>query len=142
VSVTVTVVVPAGRSATWARWSDVARWPEWNPRCLSASLRGPLARGTTVELQLRHPGGRDFWTRPVITAVTPEAELAWEARGLGLRAVTSSRLADEPDGTRLTVELDSRGPLAATYRLTLPDRTQARIWTEVLDALSQSLRPS
>ena len=135
-----TVVAPADRSATWARWSDFARWPEWNPRCLSAGLRGPLAPGTRLDLQLRHPGGRDFWTRPVLTAVTPEAELGWQARGLGLRAETRSSLVDEPDGTRLTLEMDSRGPLAATYRLTLPDRTQARIWTEVLDALSQSLR--
>jgi uncharacterized membrane protein len=140
VSATVTVVAPADRTATWARWSDLPAWPEWNPHCLSAALEGPLAPGTRLALQLRHPRGRDFWTRPRLTAVEPESRLDWAATSIGLSATTSTSLAPEPDGTRVTVELDVTGRMALSYRLTLSDRMQAAIWAGILDALVASLR--
>jgi uncharacterized protein YndB with AHSA1/START domain len=140
VSATVTVVAPADRAATWARWSDLAAWPEWNPNCLSAALEGPLAPGTRLELQLRHPRGRDFWTRPRLTAVEPESRMDWAATSLGVAATTATSLAPEPDGTRVTVELDVTGRMAFSYRLTLSDRVQAAIWAGTLNALVESLR--
>jgi uncharacterized protein YndB with AHSA1/START domain len=138
--VTATVVAPAGPAATWARWSDLDAWPEWNPHCVSASLEGPLTPGTRVVLQLRHPRGRDFWTRPRLTAVEPEERLDWAATSFGIAATTATRLAPEPDGTRVTVELDVAGRMGFTYRMTLSDRVQALIWTGILDALVDSLR--
>ena len=62
-SVSVTVVAPAAQEAVWERWTDFAGWPRWNPQCIGATLDGPLAPGTTLELNLRHPRGRDFYTR-------------------------------------------------------------------------------
>jgi uncharacterized membrane protein len=140
VSAAVTVVAPADRTATWARWSDLEAWPAWNPHCVSASLDGPLAPGTRLELQLRHPRGRDFWTRPRLTVVEPEARLEWAARSPGISATTATRLETEPDGTRVTVELGVSGRMGFTYRMTLSDRVQALIWTGVLNALVESLR--
>jgi Polyketide cyclase / dehydrase and lipid transport len=140
VSVSVTVVAPADPAAAWERWVDFARWPDWNPSCRDARLSGPLAPGSTLALKLVHPRGRDFYTRPRLTVVEPERELAWEARGLGLRAPTRTVFVPEHDGTRLTVEADARGPLAFTYRVTMTDRTQALIYVAMLDALSSSLR--
>jgi uncharacterized protein YndB with AHSA1/START domain len=140
VSVSVTVVAPAAREAVWDRWTDFARWPDWNPPCIAAALDGPLAPGSTVELHLRHPRGRDFYTRPRLTGVAPPDEIVWEARALGLRAPTRTALTDEPDGTRVTIDADARGPMAFTYKMTVTDRTQALIYVAMLDALSDSVR--
>jgi hypothetical protein len=139
-SVSVTVVAPAAPGAAWERWTDFARWPEWNPHCIEAELKGPLAPGTTLDLHLRHPRGRDFYTRPRLTAVEPGREIVWEARGLGLRAPTRTLLGPEPDGTRVTIKAGARGPLAFTYRMSVTDRTQALMYVAMLDALCDSLR--
>ena len=134
-SVSVTVVAPAPARATWERWTDFARWPEWNPQFIAADLAGPLAPGTTVALHLRH-----FYTRPLLTVVDPEREIVWEARGLGLRAPSRTMLSPEPDGTRVTIEADAHGPMAFTYKMSVTDRTQALIYVAMLDALCDSLR--
>jgi uncharacterized protein YndB with AHSA1/START domain len=139
-SVTVTVVAPAAPAAAWERWTDFAGWPAWNPHCVAARLDGPLAAGTPLELQLRHPRGRDFYTRPRLTTVEPAREIAWEARALGLRATTRTLLQPEPDGTRLTIDARAEGPMAFTYRMTLTDRVQALIYVAMLDALTDTLR--
>ena len=46
----------------------------------------------------------------------------------------------EPDGTRVTIGADARGPMAFTYRMSVTDRTQALIYVAMLDALSSSVR--
>jgi hypothetical protein len=140
VSVSVTVVAPAAREAVWERWTDFAGWAAWNPPCIEAALDGPLAPGTTLDLHLRHPRGRDFYTRPRLTVVEPRDEIVWEARALGLRAPTRTTLTDEPDGTRVTIEASARGPMAFAYRMSVTDRTQALIYVAMLDALSDSVR--
>ena len=139
-SVSVTVVAPATPAVVWERWTDFASWPSWNPHCVEARLEGPLAPGTRLDLRLRHPRGRDFYTRPVLTAVEPEREVAWEARGLGLRALTRTALRPEPDGTRVTIDADAKGRMAFTYRMTMTDRTQALIYVAMLNALTDSVR--
>jgi hypothetical protein len=139
-SVSVTVVAPTTPSVAWERWTDFERWPSWNPHCVEATLEGPLAPGTRIDLRLRHPRGRDFYTRPRLTTVEPEREVAWEARGLGLRAVTRTSFTPEPDGTRLTIDADAQGRMAFTYRMTLTDKTQALIYVAMLNALTDSVR--
>jgi hypothetical protein len=140
VPLVVTVVAPAAPDVAWARWSDIDRWPEWNPHCEEATLEGPLAPGTRLDLQLRHPRGRAFYTRPFITAVEPGRLLEWEARGLGLRAVVRTAFAPEPDGTRVTIEAGATGAMAFAYRVGMTDRTQALIYVGMLDALTDSVR--
>jgi uncharacterized protein YndB with AHSA1/START domain len=139
-SVSVTVVAPATAGEVWERWTDFARWPEWNPQCVEAALEGPLAPGSRLDLHLRHPGGRDFYTRPRLTAVDPARAIVWEARGLGFRARTATTLTPEHDGTRVTIDSDARGPMAFSYRLSVTDRTQALIFVAMLDALTDSVR--
>lgn len=139
-SVAVTVVAPAPPAAVWARLVDLDRWPEWNGRCVSAEMRGPLAPGTPLELHLRHPKGRDFYTRPRLTAVEPERRLAWTARALGVRATVSIELDAEPDGTRVMLLSGATGGLAVTYRVAMPDKTQALLYADMLDGLTDSFR--
>lgn len=136
----VTVVVDAGREPTWERWTDLAAWPEWNPACVAAAADGDLASGTRLDLQLRHPGGRDFYTRPRVTLLERPDRIAWEARGLGLVALTDVELAGEDDGTRITVTSSSRGALGFAYRMTMRPRAQAQLWSTMLNGLAGSFR--
>lgn len=138
--IVVTVVAPAAPDVAWERWSDVARWPQWNPHCAAAALDGPLAPGTRLDLKLLHPSGREFYTRPVLTVVEPGRRLEWEARGLGLRASTRTAFTPEPDGTRVTIEADATGAMAFAYRVGMTDKTQALIYVGMLDALTDSVR--
>lgn len=139
-SVSITVVTPSPPGPAWDLWTDFEGWPSWNPHCVEARLDGPLAPGTPLELRLRHPRGRDFYTRPVLSVVDPEREIAWEARGPGLRAATRTTLEPEPDGTRLTVSAGAQGLLAFAYRMTVTDRTQALMYVAMLNALTGRLR--
>jgi uncharacterized protein YndB with AHSA1/START domain len=141
VSVTVTVVAPAPPDRVWERWTDVAAWPEWHPHCIESELEGPLEPGSRLRLHLRDQRGRDFYTRPRLTAVEPGREVAWEARGLGLRARTRTMLQPEPDGTRITIETQTFGPLAFAYRMVMTDNSEALMYVAVLDALTDTLRP-
>jgi uncharacterized membrane protein len=142
VSVAVVVVAPADREATWRRWADVGSWPDWNTECVTATVTEPVGVGTLLDLTLRHPrSGRPFLTRPRVTETIPGRAFAWEARGLGLRARTTVRFADEPDGTRIDLVADTTGPMALTYRMTMTDRTLAVLYTRMLDALVEDLRP-
>lgn len=138
-SVEVTIVVPAERGRVWDRWSDLSAWPDWNPHCIAASLDGPLAPGANIEFQLRHPRGTPFYTRPVVTEVQEGSRTVWEARSIGLRAPVELVLEDEYDGTRATVRTDATGGLAVTYKMTLSEKAQARLWAGVLDALRETV---
>lgn len=141
-SVAVVVVAPAAPDETWRRWSDVGSWPEWNTECVTADVAGPVRVGTLLDLALRHPrSGREFLTRPRVTETVPGHAFSWEARGLGLRARTDARFSPEPDGTRIDLVAESAGPMAFTYRMTMTDRTLALLYTRMLDALVEDLRP-
>ena len=140
-SVTVTVVAPAPPDRVWERWVDFAAWPGWHPHCVEAAIDGPLEPGSRLDLHLRDQKGRDFYTRPRLTAVEAGREIAWEARGLGLRARTRTVLTPEPDGTRVTIETQTLGALGFAYRLAMTDNSEALIYVAVLDALTDTLRP-
>lgn len=136
----VTVVAPAPPDRVWRRWTDFAAWPGWHPNCVEAELEGPVAPGSRLRLHLRDTHGRDFYTRPAITTVEPNREIAWEARGLGVRARTRTALSPEPDGTRITIETGTLGPLGFAYRMAMTDNSEALIYVAVLDALTDTLR--
>lgn len=140
-SLVVTVVAPAAPPVAWSLWSDVGSWPVWNPECVSASLDGPAAEGTVLDLTLRHPRGREFITRPRVSAVAPGSEFSWETRGLGFRATTATTFVAQGDGTLITLRGDTTGPLAFTYRMTMTDRMLAVLYTRMLDALVAEVRP-
>ena len=139
-AVVVTVVAPATPAAVWDRWTAVTDWPSWNPHCMTAAMDGPVAPGSRLDLQLRDPKGRPFYTRPVITEVIENERITWEARGLGVRARTTTLLSHEPDGTRVSLESDVAGALGFTYRIALGDKVQALMYVAMLDALTDSVR--
>lgn len=138
-SLDVSIVVPATPEETWERWSDFERWPEWNVMCPKATLDGPLAPGTHVDLHLVHPRarGRTFLTSPSIVAVEKPRRLAWQATGPGVTMSTESTLTDDPGGTLLTVSSETSGRMSFSFRLLgLNDRTFARIYGTMLSLLA------
>jgi uncharacterized protein YndB with AHSA1/START domain len=136
----VTIVVGADDAAAWARLTDLGRWPEWNPSCVGARAAGDLAPGTPLELHLRHPRGRDFWTRPRVREVEPRRRLGWRATAMGLRADTTLELTPDQGGTRVTLTASSRGPMGFAYRMAMRPKTQAAMYTLMLDGLARSFR--
>lgn len=136
----VTVVVGADPEDTWTTWTDFSHWPEWNPSCVEASTDEPLAVGNRLDLHLRHPRGRPYYTRPVVTELDPPRRIAWQARALGLVAETRVEMRPDPEGTEVTLTATSRGPLGFTYRLMFRPKTQAALYTSMLNGLSGSRR--
>ena len=122
-------------------WSDIGRWPEWNPVYLSCEVDDELAEGVQVVLQMRHPRGRPFWTRPRIMSVVPEQELAWTAKGMGLRARTQSQLERHPQGTKLRLASESTGVMAFAYRIAMTKKVQSRLILDTLDAFAAKMAP-
>jgi uncharacterized protein YndB with AHSA1/START domain len=141
VSVAASLVVPAGRAEVWRIWSDLEAWPAWNPVYLRVSLDGDLAVGTGVEMQMRHPRGRAFWTRPALTEVIPEQELSWTAKGMGLRARTVTTLEEVTSGTKLRISGETTGAMAFAYRIAMTRKVQAQLFLDTLNAFADKMRP-
>jgi len=140
VSLAVRVVVAADPDTSWDRWTDFGRWPEWNPACVSAEIDGPAAPGARMRLQLRHPHGRLFWTAPRVTRAERGREIAWETRAFGFRSPTAVTFTAHDDGTLIALESDVRGPLAFTYRMTFPEKSQGLLWSGALTGFAAHLR--
>ncbi len=132
------MVVRAPLAAVWSRLTDVARWPEWNPACVSTEVPPDLAVGQRLRLELRLPRGRTFFTSPVLSDLDPAGRMAWQTRALGMRAPTIVTLVPHAKGTLVTLASESRGPLGFTYRLTFPEKTQAQLWSGALTGLAAS----
>lgn len=137
-SVVARITVDADPERAWDRWSDIEGWPEWNPGCLAASRDGS-GTGARLELQLRHPKGRDFWTRPRVTVADRGREFTWQARGLGLRASTQALFRPAENGTEIQVTGDARGPMAFTWRMLVTEKVEGRLLTDALNALAEDL---
>ncbi len=77
-SATVEIDAPAG--VVWEVLTDLDRYPEWNPFCVSA--RSTLEIGAPVEMTLAdYSGGAGtFPYTEFVCAVVPERLLSWELR--------------------------------------------------------------
>jgi hypothetical protein len=51
---------PGSVDAVWELWSDVSRWPEWDPSLESVTFDGPFAVGATGTLVIKGQGAIDF----------------------------------------------------------------------------------
>jgi uncharacterized protein YndB with AHSA1/START domain len=140
VSAAASVVIPAEPAEVWRIWSDMEAWPEWNPVYLKVDLDGELSPGTRVEMQMRHPRGRAFFTRPWLTDVVPERELSWMAKGMGLRARTLTTLEEVPSGTKLRLDAQTIGVMAFAYRIAMTRKVQAHLFLDTLNAFADKMR--
>ncbi len=132
------MIVSAEPAEVWSRLSDIERWPDWNPACVSTQVSAPLMTGQRLRLEMRLPRGRTFWTTPVLTELVAFQRIAWETRAMGMRAPTVTTLEPDAAGTLVTLVSESRGPFGFSYRLTFPEKTQAQMWSGALTGLARS----
>src|SRR5579859_7499402 len=93
-----TVTSAALPSAFFARWADMATWPEWNADTEWVRLDGPFATGSTGVLKPK--GGPK--TKFVIAKLSDE-EFTDVSRLAGARLTFHHRVAVVPEGTRVQV---------------------------------------
>jgi hypothetical protein len=109
-----TIETTATPDALWARWADVATWPEWNADIEQVESNGPFAVGTQITMT---PRGAD----PVqlrIADVRPNELFIDEAELDGVIIRTMHLL--EP----LNSPTDSTSPTTPTPRTRITYRTQ------------------
>jgi uncharacterized protein YndB with AHSA1/START domain len=97
----------------WAVWSDMPKYPQWDPRELELRLDGPFAAGTTgYSRQKGNPGG-------AFRVLSVDAPTGWtNASPLpGGELVIAHRLEDLGGRTRLTKSYRVTGPLQPLFRL-------------------------
>lgn len=106
--------------------------------CIGASVDGELAPGCRLDLHLRHPRGRGFWTRPRVLEVAVGRSITWRASGLGLRSDTSTVFASDGDGTRVSMSSDAQGFLAFAFRIAMTPATESALYGGMLMSLQGS----
>jgi len=103
-------------SAYFARWADMATWPEWNTDTEWVRLAGPFVSGATG--QLKPKGGPKV--KFVVERVVPNEEFVDTSRLLGARLTFRHVVTANPDGG---------GAIAVSVTMTGVLR---RIWMMVL----------
>ncbi len=104
----------APAEAVWALWEDPARWAEWNPEIVEASLDGPFALGGRATIRFRRGRPLTF----TITALERPRLFTDETRLPGATMGHEHRI--EAGELRHTLYLE--GPLARVYALLLGRR--------------------
>jgi hypothetical protein len=102
-------------SDVWATWTDMVRYPEWDPREQALRLDGPFEAGTTGwSKQVGPRPGSPF------RLVRVEAPNRWtnESPLPGGRLSIDHLLTDRGDGTvHLTKRYEVHGPMQLAFRL-------------------------
>jgi hypothetical protein len=122
----------AAPSAIFARWADVATWPEWNTDTEWVRLNGPFATGTTGVLK---PKGGPA-TKFVIDSLT-DREFVDVSKLLGARLTFHHAVSRAPEGkTHVDVRVWLDGPLAGLWYRVLGKGIKASLQSD-LDRLME-----
>jgi hypothetical protein len=108
------VTSSASPAAFFARWADMATWPEWNLDTEWVRLDGPFTEGATGVLKPK--GGPKV--RFVVARLTAD-EFVDVSKLLGARLTFAHRVASAGDKTEVTVDVSLAGPLAPVWKLIL-----------------------
>ncbi|PYC69075.1 hypothetical protein C7C46_28625 [Streptomyces tateyamensis] len=130
----------AAPAAFFARWADMATWPEWNADTEWVRLDGPFAQGSTGVLKPK--GGPR--TRFVIE-VLDEAEFTDVSLLLGARLTFRHLVRVDPAGrTEVEVAVSLAGPLAPLWRRILGKGIAATLQQdlEALRAVAERAEPA
>ncbi|HVH63683.1 MAG TPA: SRPBCC family protein [Candidatus Dormibacteraeota bacterium] len=99
----------ASPAAVWRVWSDVNRWPEWNPDMKASRLDGPLKLGATGMIDTRSGGKHDV----VVTHFEDGRSFELESTALpGTKMAIRATIAPSGSGSRITQGFEPRGLLA------------------------------
>jgi hypothetical protein len=112
---TARITSTAAPAAFFARWADVATWPEWNLDTEWVRLDGPFAEGATGTLKPK--GGPKVPFR--VARLVPDRQFTDVSKLLGAR-LTFEHLVSTAEGrTTVTVTVSLSGPLALLWQLLL-----------------------
>jgi uncharacterized membrane protein len=123
------VEIDAPASTVWAVVANVEAWPEWTPTMREVTLRGggPLGPGSVADIrQPKLP--KATWT---VTGYEEGHAFTWVGAGPGVRTVADHRV--EPlgaDRCRVTLSVETTGPLARPFWLLLGGLTERYVATE------------
>lgn len=99
-------------SAVFARWADMASWPEWNLDTEWVRLDGPFVAGSTG--QLKPKGGPKV--RFVIERLVPGQEFVDVSLLFGARLTFDHQVTAQPGGgCSIDVMVTSTGPLSRVW---------------------------
>ena len=98
---------PADR--VWQVWSDVNRWPEWNPDMKASHIDGSLKLGATGNIDTRSGGKHDV----VVTHFEQGRSFELESTALpGTKMAIRATITPTGAGSRITQGFEPRGLLA------------------------------
>ena len=126
---TASATSPAHPDAFFARWADMATWPEWNADTEWVRLDGPFVTGATGVLKPK--GG------PKVTFVVQsltDHEFIDVSSLVGAKLTFAHHVSQSPAGTRVDVEVSLTGPLAKVWNLIMGKGLKASLQRD-LDAL-------
>jgi Polyketide cyclase / dehydrase and lipid transport len=99
----------AAPDRVWQVWSDINRWPEWNPDMKASHLDGPLKLGATGNIDTRSGGKHDV----VVTQFEQGRSFELESTALpGTKMAIRASIAPSGSGSRITQGFEPRGLLA------------------------------
>jgi hypothetical protein len=101
----------AAPSAFFARWADMATWPEWNADTEWVRLDGPFAEGATGTLKPKGGPKVPF----VVASLVPDREFVDVSKLLGARLTFDHQVTPTETGCRIDVHVTMRGPLARVW---------------------------
>jgi hypothetical protein len=104
----------ADGAALWQAWTDMERFPSWDPREEETSLDGPFQAGTTGWSKQRGTPRSPI----TITAVIPRRHWQVETPLPGGKLVIDHQMDEAGDGlVRLVKRYAAYGPMAVAFRL-------------------------
>jgi uncharacterized membrane protein len=106
----VSIVIQAPSDASWNAIADVQSWPQWTPSITRVERLddGPL--GTGSRTRIKQP--RMLAIVWEVTGLEDGREFTWVGRSPGITTTARHILEPDADGTRLTLTVEHRGPLA------------------------------
>lgn len=113
-ALSIQAVVHANPVALWQAWTDMPRFPEWDPREEETSLDGPFAPGATGWSKQRGTPRSPI----TITAVVPGRLWQVETPLPGGKLVIDHEMRPAGDGqVELAKRYQALGPMAIAFRL-------------------------
>ncbi len=106
------LLINAPPARVYEAYVDLSQWPEWTPHFREIRLltEGPLAVGSRARISLKINPLATVWE---VTEIVDGRSFAWASSSLpGLRLVFHHIAEGADDGTRATLRIHIRGPLA------------------------------
>jgi Polyketide cyclase / dehydrase and lipid transport len=129
---TASVTATAAPAAFFARWADMATWPEWNTDTDWVRLDGPFVKGATGVLKPK--GGPKV--KFVVSKLT-DTDFVDVSLLLGAKLTFAHHIAAVAAGSQVEVEVSLTGPLAPVWNLILGKGLKASLQRD-LDLLAST----